>query len=177
MELRNVARELWGFDFDEGGIELLKERGVENLYRADLEDLGAVPLEKTFDVILAAEMIEHLANPGLFLRGIRRFMRADSVLVITTANAYCGFRFLIYALRGRGGISEPVHPDHVGYYSYSTLRKLLESRKFEVRQFCFYDIGAEHRPHNPFYWNLANDVCVRLFPQLADGIIAECVLA
>ncbi len=177
LELQGVAGDLWGFDFDDGGIRLLRERGVANLLRADLEDLAAVPLERTFDVILAGEMIEHLANPGLFLRGVRRFMRPDSVLVITTVNAYCGLRFLIYALRGRGGAFEPVHPDHVGYYSYATIRKLLQGTGFDVRRFSFYDIGPEHRPHLPFYWNWANDVCVRVFPQLADGIIAECVLA
>ena len=31
-------------------------------------------LNETFDVIIAGEMIEHLSNPGLFLKGIQRFM-------------------------------------------------------------------------------------------------------
>jgi len=175
--LGKVAAELWGFDFDEAGISLLRERGVKNLFRADLEDLDAVPVQRTFDVVLAGEMIEHLANPGRFLRGVRRFLRPGGVLLITTINAYCGFRFLIYALRGRGGSFEPVHPDHVTYYSGSTLRKLLAGQGYDVRDFLFYDIGTEHRPHLPFYWRWANDACVRLLPHLADGIIAECVPA
>ncbi|MBO0181221.1 hypothetical protein J0682_30075, partial [Vibrio parahaemolyticus] len=77
-----------------------------------------------FDVIVAGEIIEHLNNPGLFLSGVRRFMHRDSKLVITTINAYCAMRFFVYALRGRRGINEFVHPDHVAYYSYSTLRVL-----------------------------------------------------
>jgi len=176
LEVAGIAKNLWGLDFDEEGLDKLKERGVGNLLRADLENLDAVPLERKFDVILAGEMIEHLANPGLFLRGVRRFMDPGSLLVITTVNAYCAFRIIYYALRGRGGTAEPVHPDHVAYYSYSTILHLLSKAGLDARRVLFYDIGREHRPHNPFYLNWINDVCVRLSPQLADGIIVECVL-
>lgn len=176
LELAGIAKELWGFDFDEEGLDKLKARGVRNLLRADLENLDAVPFDRKFDVILAGEMIEHLANPGLFLRGIRRFMDSGSLLVITTINAYCGFRTIYYALRGRGGTAEPVHPEHVAYYSYSTIRRLLANTGLDARRVLFYDIGREHRPHNRFYLNWINDVCVLFSPQLADGIIVECGL-
>ncbi|HUF05026.1 MAG TPA: methyltransferase domain-containing protein [Aridibacter sp.] len=174
FRLGEAASELYGFDFDREGIETLKVAGVENLYRADLEDLGAVDLDRRFDVIVAGEMIEHLTNPGLFLRGIRRFMDRDSLLVITTVNAYCGMRFVQYALRGRGGIAEPVHPDHVAYYSYRTLRLAVEKEGFDVEEFYFYDLGREHRPHNPKIYNLVNDVLVSVSKQLSDGVIAVC---
>jgi len=177
LELQGVAREIWGFDYDQAGLDVLAQSGVSNLRRVDLERLETLDLEKQFDVILAGEMIEHLSNPGLFLHGIQRFMRTDSTLVITTINAYCGMRMFIYALRGRGGKMEPVHPDHVAYYSYSTLHHLVSRANLSVKRFLFYDIGFEHRPHNRFYINWINDVCVRLSPQLADGIIAECALA
>ena len=177
LELQGIARELWGFDADEAGLKLLRERGVKNLYRADLEQLDRLELDQQFDIILAGEMIEHLSNPGLFLRGIKRFMRPDSTLVITTINAYCGFRMFVYGLRGRGGSAEPVHPDHVAYYSYSTIRHLLSREELVAKRFLFYDLGDEHRPHSRFYINWINDLCVWFAPQLADGIIIESGLA
>ena len=177
LKLQDIASELWGFDADEEGLRLLRERGLKNLYRADLERLEALELDQQFDVILAGEMIEHLSNPGLFLRGIKRFMRSDSTLVITTINAYCGFRLFIYGLRGGGGRAEPVHPDHVAYYSYATIHHLLSRENLVARRFLFYDIGNEHRPHNRFWINFINDLCVRFAPQLADGIIIETSLA
>ena len=176
LELAGIASELWGFDFDEPGIEILRKRGVPNLYRADLEHLEAVEVNRTFEVILAGEVIEHLPNPGLFLRGIRRFMGSETLMVITTINAYCGLRFLIYALRGRGGTTEPVHPDHVAYYSFATIHRLLDKVGMDVRRFLFYDIGPEHRPHHEAYKNWINDLLVRFSPQLADGVIVECAL-
>ncbi len=176
FELEKVASELYGFDFDREGLEILKEAGGKNLYRADLQRLGEVDLSETFDVIIAGEMIEHLSNPGLFLEGIKRFMNSESNLVITTINAYCAMRFMIYGLRGKGGRNEPVHPDHVAYYSYKTLSLILERENLTVKNFYFYDIGKEHRPFNRGIYNVFNDICVKISPQLSDGIIAVCGL-
>lgn len=175
-EIGKIAGELYGFDYDQQGIDLLSASGIQNLYRADLEKLDEVALDETFDVIVAGEMIEHLNNPGLFLKGIQRFMNADTKLVITTVNAYCGMRFAIYGLRGKGGNAEPVHPDHVAYYSYSTLKVLVERQNLHIDDFLFYDIGSDHRLLNRPILNLINDICVWIAPQLADGVIAVCKL-
>ena len=171
-ELAETATELYGFDFDQEGIDVLAAKGYTNLYQADLEKLDEVDLDEKFDVILAGEMIEHLNNPGLFLNGIKRFMNSETQLIVTTINAYCGMRFLTYGLRGRGGLLEPVHPDHISYYSYSTLKLILERHKFAVERFMFYDLGTEHRPTNGWLRNFLNDVSVMIAPQWADGVIA-----
>jgi len=176
FELEKCTSGLYGFDFDQEGIDKLAETGTKNLYRADLEKLDEVPLDVTFDVIVAGEMIEHLNNPGLFLKGIRRFMTADSRIIITTINAYSALRFVLYGFRGNGGTNEMVHPDHVAYYSYRTLSLTVERAGLQVDDFKFYDIGAEHRPFNPWYYNLVNDIAVWFSPQLADGVIAVCRL-
>lgn len=174
--LAEVAAELFGFDYDEKGLELLAQAGTKNLFRTDLEKLDDVPLFETFDVIVAGEIIEHLSNPGLFLQGIKRFMNAETKLIITTINSYSALRFLIYFLRGKGGSNEPVHPDHVAYYSYSTLGLVLQRAGLRISEFCFYDIGEEHRPFNRWFYNLFNDICVKISPQLSDGVIAVCGL-
>lgn len=175
-ELALISEELFGFDFDQAGIDILSESGVKNLYRADLEKLEEVDLDETFDVIIAGEIIEHLRNPARFLQGIQRFMNSDTIIVITTINAYCAFRFFIYGLRGKGGVNEPVHPDHVAYYSYKTLKLAIERENLDTKAFYFYDIGKEHRPFSPWYVKLVNDICVKFSPQLGDGVIAVCSL-
>jgi len=177
FELGKIARELYGFDFDQEGLDILSEQGAINLFRADVENLDQVDLDETFDVIIAGEMIEHLNNPGMFLQGIKRFMNAETELVITTINAYSALRFALYGLRGKGGINEPVHPDHVYYFSYKTLNLLIERAGLAVRDFYFYDLGTEHRPFNPWYYNFVNDVSVKISPQLSDGLIAVCSLS
>jgi len=175
-ELEKVAGDLWGLDSDQPSIDILTSHGSEQVIFGDLEKLDEVELGGTFDVIVAGEIIEHLNNPGLFLRGVRRFMNLDSVLIITTVNAYCAMRFFYYGARGKRGKVEPIHPDHVAYYSYATLKLLIERHKFELRNFYFYDLGKEHRPHHRPILSLLNDFCVRLSVQWADGVIAICGL-
>ena len=175
--LTEVAREVVGFDYDEAGLETLRRHGATDLYFADLEKLDDVPLTKTFDVIVAGEIIEHLSNPGLFLRGIQRFMNPQTNLAVTTINAFCAMRWMQYGLRGKKGSREPVHPDHVAYYSYSTLGLALRRHGLQVNRFAFYDVGAPHRPFMNWRQRLINDAAVRISTQWADGIIAECSLA
>ena len=175
-DLESIASDVWGIDSDQKGIDILEFHGSKQFLLGDLEHLENIEIDQQFDVILAGEMIEHLNNPGLFLRGIKRFMQADTRLVLTTINAYCGMRFVWYGLRGKRGKVEFVHPDHVAYYSYSTLKVLLERNGLHVDKFLFYDIGSEHRPHNKWFINVINDICVRIAPQWADGIVAVCRL-
>lgn len=172
FELAKIAGDLYGFDADVEGIEILQNHGCDKLYKADLENLDAVKLDEKFDVIIAGEIIEHLNNPGLFLSGIKRFMSDDTLLIITTINSYCAMRFLMYFLRGKKGENEPVHPDHVAYYSYRTLGLTLNRMNLDVTQFHFYDIGREHRKFVRWFYNLFNDISVWMTPQTADGVIA-----
>ncbi len=174
--LLETAKEVWGIDGDQEGLDALTAEGVDRLVRGDLENLRDAPIDRTFDVVIAGEVIEHLPNPGLFLDGVRRFLRPDSILVITTVNAYCILRVAAYGMLGRGGTNEPVHPDHVAYYSYATLAKLLEKCGFVPGRFLFYDIGREHRPFVSWRLKLINDVAIRIAPQLAPGVIFECSL-
>lgn len=171
FELEKCASEIYALDFDQEGLDILKAHGCKNLLRADLENLADTPLSMKFDVIVAGEIIEHLSNPGLFLSGIQRFMSAHTKLILTTVNAYCVMRFVIYTLRGQRGLNEPVHPDHVAYYSYKTLGLMLERHDLEMSEFYFYDLGREHRPFVRWYYRWCNNVGVAFFPQLSDGVI------
>jgi SAM-dependent methyltransferase len=177
FELEKICSDLWGLDADSTGIEILEQHGSKQILSGDLERLDEAQLKGKFDVIVAGEMIEHLNNPGLFLMGVKRFMAPDSVLLLTTINAYCAMRFFYYGARGRKGKAEPVHPDHVAYYSYSTIKLLLERHDLRIDNFLYYDVGYEHRPHVRWFNKLVNDVCVRFVPQWADGVIAVCKLS
>ncbi len=177
FELEKICSDLWGIDADQEGIDILRSHGSENIIFGDLEDLSNVPLNLAFDVILAGEMIEHLNNPGLFLEGVKKFMSGETVLLLTTINAYCAMRFFYYGARGKRGRSEPVHPDHVAYYSYSTLKLLLERHGLLLDTFLYYDIGVEHRPHVRWFLKVVNDLSVRIVPQWADGVIAVCKMS
>ena len=128
-QLLAVARELYGVDISEEGLNLLRQAGIPNLILGNVEHLDQIPelREKTFDVILAPEIIEHLNNPGLFLRSAKRLFHENTVMIITTPNAY-RVTGLGYRLKGL----EFVHPDHNYWFSWSTLSSLLRKNGYQI---------------------------------------------
>jgi hypothetical protein len=85
----------------------------------------------TVNFILCGEILEHLSNPGNVLFVLREF---QCPVLITVPNAFCDVGRAHLAVDRR----ENVNRDHVAYYSYWTLRRLVERYRFEVADFCWY---------------------------------------
>lgn len=176
--LTEVAISNVGVDADANSLDLMRRAGRSQLLLSSgplAEIIDQIPPS---DIVIAGEIIEHVDDAGNFLKGICALLRRDSAeLVLTTVNAYGGLRLVQYAWPRRGPLSEPVHPDHVAYYSLATLRLACERAGLEVVEEAFYNLGNEHRGGLPRRHRWTNDVLVRWLPQLADGIIVRCRVA
>ena len=162
-----AASSLVGVDLDAEGIACLRRLGFQETYVGNAECLtDPAVCSRTYDVIVAGEIIEHLENPGKFLRGIQSLMDGQTELILTTVNAYCFFRFFYYLL-GR----EEIHADHNYYFSPRVLCRLAGRCGLEVTEFRFYRIGKEIRTLNPKRIVWLDDVAMRLFPRASDGVI------
>lgn len=85
-----------------------------------------------FDVIICGELLEHLSNPGWFLTRVKR-QYPGVPLVITVPNAHSAASHRSIA---RG--IENVNRDHCAYYSWHTLKVLVERHGFTIREFAWY---------------------------------------
>lgn len=130
-----IAKELWGVDISVTGLETLRQFGLKNLVVGNAEKLDEInfPRNPSFDVIIASELIEHLENPGLFLETVKSHMNEETLLVISTPNAYRFANFLQTSSR-----KNSVHPDHTMWFCPHTLSTLLERKGFIVQDFSFY---------------------------------------
>lgn len=124
---------LWGLDSSEEGVRILRERGIDHVICGDVEHMDPEVKHMNFDIMLAGEIIEHLANPGLFLKSLTSIMSAKTELILTTPNATSFKRFL-HAMTRR----EKVHEDHNFYFSYRTLKHLLEKYGLKCKEVYFY---------------------------------------
>lgn len=175
LRLGEVTQELAGFDWSLPGIEVLERFGVENLFHIDLlrpsevergfESLGFQP-----DIILAGELLEHLDRPGVLLENCRRHVTPPTRMVITVPNAFSLPSFL-HLLRGY----EKVAPDHVGYYSYSTIRELTARNGFQLDRLSWYRYSVTTTVIDSIV-RYATAPLIWLWPQLSEGLIAECSL-
>ena len=139
QRLAAVAGDLWGLDIDAAGLDALRRHGFTQLVAGDVSDLDRIPAfhGRTFDVIVASEILEHLDNPGAFLDAARRLMAdSEAQLIVTVPNAF-RLETLLGLLRG----VERVHPDHVYWFSYHTVTHLLRRHGFDVAESYMYSFA------------------------------------
>jgi SAM-dependent methyltransferase len=113
--LVEAAQSCCGVDTDAGASQMLRDAGFLDIITADATELSSVT-DKTYDLIVLGEVLEHVNNPGLLLDEMAKVLDPGGRIVVTVPNAYNLLRFLqIFAGR------EVVHMDHVAYYSPKTL--------------------------------------------------------
>jgi 2-polyprenyl-3-methyl-5-hydroxy-6-metoxy-1,4-benzoquinol methylase len=133
LKLCKVARKVIGIDIDREGIEAMQHlMPDENFIVHSAEDLDNCEAlhQYRFDTIVAADVIEHISNIGLFLNGVYNLLDANSRLLITTPQAFALKRFLAMIFLNY----EYVHHDHIAYFSISTLSRILSRYKLEIEE-------------------------------------------
>lgn len=124
-----------GFDVDAGALALLAQRRPgQRFVLADVT--GEIPVEeqRRYALVIAGEVLEHVADADAFLVGCGRLLTSGGRLCVTVPNA-CSPKIGLRALAGR----ESVHPDHRVYYGPRTLRRTLTGAGYELEEMasCF----------------------------------------
>ena len=176
LQMLKVADRVAGFDWSEEGLGILKKHDVPDLHRLNLlepnqvaegwEKLGFEP-----DIVVAGELLEHLDRAGLVLENCRKMMKPECKMVITVPNAF-SVRSLLHVLRGY----EKVAPDHVSYYSYSNVRELAERNGFSLDSVNWYRYSPARKAIDRVV-DTAIAPVIWMWPQLSEGLIAECSIA
>lgn len=129
----------WGGLHDQIKAVASKVYGIDKVQPADfILDCDDIPEEPwpfpslDVEIIVCGEIIEHLANPGRFLQAIRHEYKCP--VLITVPNAFCEA-----AHRTMERKFENVNIDHVAWYSYRTLKTLVERYGYQINEFHWYN--------------------------------------
>jgi SAM-dependent methyltransferase len=130
--LVDQGNQILGGDINEDALETMRLQGFEVMYL----DAQAIPAQgEQFDTIIAGELIEHLENPGAFLRGCHNRLKCDGRLVISTPNVFTPMNFL-------GNIAKYdrwANPEHTCWYDPQTIASLLDRCGFCLKELKFVD--------------------------------------
>lgn len=104
---------------------------IEKLYsEAKIVD-GNMPLpfdDSTFDYIWCSEVIEHLVDPCFSLNEMRRVIRHEGKIVITTPNSFAFYFCLLAAV---GLTPQKIQrKDHIHFFDHSRSKVLFPEAKF-----------------------------------------------
>lgn len=131
------AREVVCLDNDQSLLAAAKSRGVQRVVEADLEDESWANnfSGESFDVIVLADVLEHLVDPGRVLDTIRKrdLLAENGVLVVSVPNA-SHESLLLSLLAGRFTYTDSGLLDrtHVRWFTRDSFKLLCEEHGYVV---------------------------------------------
>lgn len=127
QEAKKRGWEVYGTEYSKAAIKACINNGIE-VKEGELE-LSFFQNSK-FDVITSFEVIEHINNPNKEIKLIAELLRKGGLFYCTTPN----FNSLLrYYLKDKYNIIE--YPEHLSYYSKSTLNKVIIKNGFKKIKF------------------------------------------
>lgn len=152
------AKSTVGLDLLESEAAKLRQRG----YDIRCGDACVVSLDRTFDVVVAGEIIEHIDNPAAFVSNMAIHLNDQGRMLITTPHAFFFLHFLesIFSAGERRWNRE-----HVSWYCPFTLENLLRRSGLEVEACYYFTRSRKLRRvldllHVPCYGFLASSILV-----------------
>lgn len=142
--LGKVASDLYGVDINDPLLEQYRSStGDRKNLIWDIAD-GVIPqqLQRSFDLILFPEVLEHVPNPGLVLDNLAALCRSTGAsLCLTVPNGFDMYNFMA-AMHG----VELIHPEHCYTFTPFTIRKLVQLAGFMPPELEFYNFGSSLAP-------------------------------
>jgi SAM-dependent methyltransferase len=109
-----------GADLGEWCALAAERRGLSNMHIGSLKDMGFPPGH--FDVVYAAQVLEHILNPQAELEQLFKLVRPGGLLYVTVPNYQC-----LSIVCGKDDFELNTPPQHVNYFIPGTLRRLMEN--------------------------------------------------
>lgn len=165
QKVSRCAQQLIGIDLAEEDVLAMQNHGFD-VRLINAETMSKTLLPEQFDIILLADVIEHIPNPGLVLDEAKKLLRENGKIIISVPNAFGIVRFLKSFFR-----YEQVHPDHVSYYSSSTLETLAHRFNLHISELAWYQFEARDRRLVVILSAYLERIFTAFFPWQGEGCI------
>ena len=136
-EYRRRANVVWGIDSAEEVREVAANR-LDRFVLADVTDEAAVTAalgDERFDLIVFADVLEHLYDPVGTLRWYRRFLRAGGRVHVSVPNiGLWSARVALLAGRFDYAQTGTLDKTHIRFFTRRTVRKLFAAAGLELEE-------------------------------------------
>ena len=184
------AREVYGIEISEKGVELARKKGVK-CFRLDIDEEDFPFEDNYFDAVFAGEIIEHLFDPDHFLDEVYRVLKPRGIFSLTTPNLASIYNRIALLLGYQpflmnpslrypiGHLYEPLYyqepipgSDHIKLFTYRSLIQLLKIHNFKVIK----TIGARSISKKVGFGSLINiiDMLIVRIPSLSHRLVVVC---
>ena len=119
-------------DIDVTGFKL--DQSKFKFISADLSSLLPFP-DSSFDIIIGSETIEHLENPSVYLRELKRILAVKGVIILTTPNVAtlsARIRFLLTGMPEWFRLTNYLVDGHITVLPEGILERLIQAAGLRV---------------------------------------------
>ena len=176
-EFEKKGNTVLGVDFSRYGVEKFHPHLLSFFEQGNIYDLLENMIEKgsRFDILMLANVIEHVIDPETLLQKIKGIMFPESLLIIIAPNDFSRLQELLIEKKKISRKFWLAYPDHLSYFNKESMGYFLSAQEFELKA-----VVAE----NPVDLNLLNDnsnyiedpekgKATHMFRVLADNFLAD----
>ncbi len=175
--LRDQRCRVWGLDSDAASISAVPSGVYEAVEKVDLNVLSTWPFEQRhFDVVLAADVLEHLVDPHSLLKRLPEVLAGSGRIIISLPNvAHLPVRLRLLAGHFDYTESGVLDRTHLHLYTFRTAQRLVEDAGLRVDSVLggsvWFDwlINSGLRPATRMRGLLASGIVMVVTPQGAHG--------
>lgn len=114
---------------EDKGYTVISIDVTKNYEKCIIADINKeLPFETdSFDLIWCSEVIEHLNNPAFTVQELRRVLKPNGIMIITTPNSY----FWVQKIMNFFGLTpqKVQRPDHKFFFSINDIKKIFPNAK------------------------------------------------
>ena len=125
-------------------VELDKIRAkylISKGFNVKIGNCEKIKLNKKFDIIIAGDIIEHLDNPGIFLKNCKSHLKKGGKIIINTPNAF-GINRIIMALLKLGNLKQ--HPEHTFLFTEQLLALLFKRHGLKTIKVIYFNTNSKN---------------------------------
>jgi len=128
------AREVCGIDISENVINEAR-KNIDEAFALDIQKDELPFVDNYFDSVILAEVIEHLFLPEIAMEKIKKILKKDGSLIITTPN-FLVFSNRIKMLLGKFKYTESGFLDrgHIHFFTYDSLIEFIKKMGFKIEE-------------------------------------------
>lgn len=172
--IKDLGFEVYGFDFSKKNLRLAKKKGI----KVKFGDLNKkIPYKKeSFDIIFAGEIIEHIYDTKKLLAEIKRILKKEGILIITTPNLV-HLPDRINFLKGQTPTQiKPLHKYlylHIRQFTFNSLKEILKFYGFEIQKFQSTMVVFSRDKRNENIVKLKSELLAKVIPTYGCSLIVQ----
>ncbi len=174
--IKDLNYEYSGMDISNEQVKKAKNKGL-NVIKYDAS-VQWPQLDKTYDVVFASEIIEHVFDTDFFLHECSRVLKGHGILLLTTPNiAYLGSRVRLLCGRRPPVIdcrADKNTSGHIRAFTYYDLKKLFEDHDFIIERYSGLNFYLPFISEETKGVGFISHYLSYFYPKLSSGLIFKC---